>query len=56
MAVCNAGVGRLVGDLLDKPVANGGLALSRYAASGVLIVAMAAIVLLTQQRRAEHAH
>ena len=39
-------LGAVVGDFLDKPVANGGLALSRYGASGVLLVAMAAIVLL----------
>jgi len=49
-------LGAVVGDFLDKPVANGGLALSRYGASGVLLVAMAAIVMLAPQRPAEHAH
>lgn len=33
-------LGAVVGDLLDKPVENGGLALSRYTASAVLIVFM----------------
>jgi uncharacterized membrane-anchored protein len=30
--------GAVLGDFLDKPIAHGGLALSRYAASGVLLV------------------
>jgi len=49
-------LGAVVGDFLDKPVANGGLALSRYGASGVLLVAMAAIVLLAPQRPADRVH
>jgi uncharacterized membrane-anchored protein len=49
-------LGAVVGDFLDKPVASGGLALSRYAASGVLVVAIAAIVLLAPHRAAERAH
>ena len=49
-------LGAVVGDFLDKPVASGGLALSRYAASGVLVVAIASIVLLAPQRAAERAH
>ncbi len=31
-------LGATVGDFLDKPVARGGLALSRFTASGVLVV------------------
>ena len=49
-------LGAVVGDFLDKPVANGGLALSRYSASGVLVVAIAAIVLLAPHRAAERTH
>jgi uncharacterized membrane-anchored protein len=43
-------LGATVGDFLDKPLANGGLALSRYAASGALIVAMLVLVFLLPQR------
>ena len=39
-----------VGDYHDKPVAAGGLALSRFDASAVLIVLMAACILLLPQR------
>lgn len=48
-------LGATVGDFLDKPLAHGGLALSRYAASAVLLgVIVAAVVLLPQraERRA----
>jgi uncharacterized membrane-anchored protein len=43
-------LGAVVGDFLDKPVAKGGLDLSRVAASGVLIVAIVALILLVPQR------
>lgn len=43
-------LGATVGDYLDKPVADGGLALSRYAASGALVAAMLLLVLLLPQR------
>jgi uncharacterized membrane-anchored protein len=43
-------LGATVGDFLDKPVASGGLALSRYAASGALVAAMLLLVLLLPQR------
>ena len=49
-------LGAVVGDFLDKPVASGGLALSRYAASAALVVVMASIVLLVPQRAADRAH
>jgi uncharacterized membrane-anchored protein len=45
-------LGATVGDFLDKPLANGGLALSRYAASGVLAAAMVVLILLLPQRAA----
>ncbi len=44
-------LGATLGDLLDKPVANGGLALGRFAASGVLIAAMALMVLFLPQKQ-----
>ena len=43
-------LGATVGDFLDKPVADGGLALSRYTASGALIAAMLLLVLLLPRR------
>jgi uncharacterized membrane-anchored protein len=49
-------LGAVIGDFLDKPVASGGLALSRYAASGVLVVAIASIVLVAPHRAATRAH
>src|SRR3954469_8346343 len=43
-------LGAVVGDFLDKPVANGGLALSRYSASVVLLVGIVALIWLLPQR------
>jgi uncharacterized membrane-anchored protein len=41
--------GAVVGDFLDKPLVNGGLALSRYTASFVLAVIMVGCILLTSR-------
>lgn len=49
-------LGAVVGDFLDKPVASGGLALSRYSASAVLLVFIAACILLLKQRAANKSH
>lgn len=46
-------LGAVVGDFLDKPVANGGLALSRYSASVALIVFIVACILIFPQRAAK---
>jgi len=43
-------LGATVGDLLDKPVASGGLALSRYTASAALIVCMLVLIYTFPQR------
>jgi uncharacterized membrane-anchored protein len=43
-------LGATVGDYLDKPVADGGLALSRYTASGTLVACMLMLVILLPQR------
>jgi uncharacterized membrane-anchored protein len=49
-------LGAAVGDFLDKPVNAGGLALSRYLASGVLLLFIAACILLFPQRAAREGH
>lgn len=49
-------LGAVVGDFLDKPVAQGGLALSRYSASIALIVIIVACILFFPQRAAKNAH
>jgi uncharacterized membrane-anchored protein len=43
-------LGATVGDFLDKPTSEGGLALGRFLASGVLIAVIAAIIILVPQR------
>jgi uncharacterized membrane-anchored protein len=43
-------LGATLGDWLDKPIANGGLALSRYSASGVLLLAMLILIALDRNR------
>ncbi|HSR64106.1 MAG TPA: hypothetical protein VLM17_00665, partial [Xanthomonadaceae bacterium] len=49
-------LGAVLGDFLDKPVARGGLALSRYDASLALLVAMAILVVVLPHRAARSAH
>jgi uncharacterized membrane-anchored protein len=49
-------LGAVVGDFLDKPVASGGLALSRYTASAVLLAFIGVCILLFEQRPAREAH
>jgi uncharacterized membrane-anchored protein len=49
-------LGAVLGDLLDKPIASGGLALSRYAASAVLVAAVLIFLSLFEQRPAMQAH
>ncbi len=49
-------LGAVVGDFLDKPHAAGGLALSRYSASAVLLVFIVACVLIFEQKAAKQAH
>ncbi|KZD21179.1 COG4705 family protein [Tardiphaga robiniae] len=47
-------LGATVGDFLDKPLANGGLALSRYAATAVLAAFIVACIALIPQRAGRH--
>ena len=47
-------LGATLGDLLDKPVAEGGFAFSRYTASAMLAVLIVACILLLPQRAGRH--
>jgi len=49
-------LGAVLGDFLDKPVAHGGLALSRYTASLVLAAFIVGCILLLPQRAAQRTH
>jgi len=49
-------LGAVVGDLLDKPIDHGGLALSRYAASAVLIALILIGIFAFKHRAAAHSH
>ena len=49
-------LGAVVGDFLDKPIANGGLAMSRYGASIALVMFIIVCGLLFRQRPARVAH
>ncbi|MDB5103699.1 MAG: hypothetical protein JWP91_1388 [Fibrobacteres bacterium] len=49
-------LGAVVGDLLDKPITSGGLALSRYWASAILLAFILACILIFPQKPAEQAH
>lgn len=43
-----------VGDFLDKPLAKGGLELSRPLATGALLIAMALLIVFLPQRAGSH--
>src|SRR4030088_600094 len=47
-------LGATVGDLLDKPVANGGLAFGRFYASAILAVFIIACIAMLPQRPGKH--
>ena len=49
-------LGAVVGDFLDKPIASGGLALSRYTASVLLLVFIVGCILLFKQKPASKSH
>ena len=49
-------LGATFGDFLDKPIAKGGLALSRYTASLALLVVIVALILIFPQKPASKAH
>lgn len=49
-------LGAVVGDFLDKPLGAGGLALSRYAASGVLLALIAGCLFFFPHRASQRAH
>jgi uncharacterized membrane-anchored protein len=49
-------LGAVVGDLLDKPVHSGGLAMSRFTASATLLILISASIALFRQRPARIVH
>ncbi len=49
-------LGAVIGDFLDKPVASGGLALSRYTASGALLAFIVISIFVFKQRPAKLGH
>ncbi|MBC7658502.1 MAG: hypothetical protein H7249_02215 [Chitinophagaceae bacterium] len=49
-------LGAVVGDFLDKPHDHGGMALSRFTASGVLLVLIVCCIWIFPNRAAEKAH
>jgi uncharacterized membrane-anchored protein len=49
-------LGAVVGDFLDKPINQGGLALSRYSASAALVVLMVSFILIFPNRPARRLH
>ncbi len=49
-------LGAVVGDYLDKPLASGGLALSRYSASAVLMVFIAICIVSFKHKAASKSH
>ena len=49
-------LGAVLGDFLDKPIDQGGLALSRFGASAALLVFIVACLLVFRQRASAKAH
>lgn len=49
-------LGAVIGDFLDKPVSNGGLAMSRYSASAALLVAILLCIFIFSHKPAKRAH
>lgn len=49
-------LGAVVGDFLDKPIAKGGLELSRYSASIVLLIGIIVLIFMFKHKAAEKAH
>ncbi|MGA8146160.1 MAG: hypothetical protein WB870_01115 [Gallionellaceae bacterium] len=49
-------LGAVVGDFLDKPISKGGLELSRYAASAVLLILIASFIFIFSHKPAKQGH
>jgi uncharacterized membrane-anchored protein len=47
-------LGATVGDFLDKPMADGGLAIGRFYASAVLVVLIVGLIMMVPQRAGQH--
>ena len=52
--VLHAPLGATLGDFLDKPLDAGGLALGRFSASLVFIIAMVVLLVAFPQRAGQH--
>jgi uncharacterized membrane-anchored protein len=49
-------LGAVVGDFLDKPIGKGGLEISRFAGSGVILALILVLVFVLPHRAARKAH
>jgi len=49
-------LGAVVGDFLDKPVSHGGLALSRFTASGTLLILILSAIVIFSPKAAKQGH
>ena len=49
-------LGAVLGDFLDKPITHGGLALSRYSASAVLLIFILGCIFIFKQKPASKSH
>jgi uncharacterized membrane-anchored protein len=49
-------LGAVLGDLMDKPISNGGLALNRYSASAVLLVLIVSFIFIFPHKAARRTH
>lgn len=49
-------LGAVVGDFLDKPISQGGLALSRYSATATIVMMMVTLLLVYRQKPALNTH
>jgi uncharacterized membrane-anchored protein len=49
-------LGAVVGDFLDKPTSEGGLALSRYSASAALLVLIVSFIFIFSHKPAKRTH
>jgi uncharacterized membrane-anchored protein len=49
-------LGAVVGDFLDKPIVNGGLAISRYSATALLLALIVLLILAFPHRAAKRSH
>jgi uncharacterized membrane-anchored protein len=49
-------LGAVVGDFLDKPISDGGLNLSRFSASAIILIVIAICIFFSKQDAAKKSH